>query len=60
VGHAVNFRTYKDSYKDKRYKFAPKEDLVIFENTHPAIIEVETFETAQHCRKTVRRTDKFG
>ena len=60
MGHTVNFRTYKDSYKDKQYKFAAKEDLVVFENTHPAIVDEETFETAQRCRKTIRRTDSLG
>ncbi len=60
MGHTVNFRTYKDSYKDKRSKFAPKEDWVIFENTHPSIVDSETWETAQRCRKTVRRTDSLG
>ena len=60
MGHTVNFRTYKDSYKDKRHKFAPKEDLLIFENTHPAIIDAETFEIAQRCRETVRRPDPMG
>lgn len=57
MGHTVNFRTYKDSYKDKQAKENPKENWVIFENTHPAIIDPETWETAQRCRKTVRRTD---
>ena len=28
MGHTVNFRTYKESYKDKRSKTTPKEDLV--------------------------------
>lgn len=60
MGHTVNFRTYKDSYKDKRYKFAPPEDWMIFENTHAAIVDRETWETAQRCRKTVRRTDSLG
>jgi len=60
MGHTVNFRTYKDSYKDKQAKEAPKEDWVIFENTHPAIVDSETWETAQRCRKTVRRTDSLG
>ena len=60
MGHTVNFRTYKDSYKDKQTKFAPPEDWVIFEGTHPAIIDRETWETAQRCRKTVRRTDSLG
>ena len=60
MGHTVNFRTYKDSYKDKRYKFTPPEDWLIFEDTHPAIIDRETWKTAQRCRKTVRRTDSLG
>ncbi|MDL2258165.1 recombinase family protein [Eubacteriales bacterium OttesenSCG-928-K08] len=60
MGHTVNFRTYKDSYKDKQTKHATPEDWVIFEDTHPAIIDRETWETAQRCRKTVRRTDSLG
>ncbi len=60
MGHTVNFRSYKDSYKDKRHKEAAKEDWLVFENTHPAIIDPETWETAQRCRKTVRRTDTLG
>jgi len=60
AGHTVNFRSYKDSYKDKRPKETPKEDWVIFENTHPAIVDQETWETAQRCRKIVRRTDSHG
>ncbi len=60
MGHTVNFRTYKDSYKDKQTKHAAKEDWMIFENTHPAIVDTETWETAQRCRKTVRRTDSLG
>lgn len=60
AGHTVNFRSYKDSYKDKHAKDTPKEDWVIFENTHPAIVDQEAWETAQRCRKTVRRTDTHG
>jgi hypothetical protein len=60
MGHTVNFRTYKDSYKDKRHKFTSKDDWTIFEDTHPAIIDRDTWETAQRCRKTVRRTDSLG
>ena len=60
MGHTVNFRTGKESYKDKHAKENPKEDWVIFENTHPAIVDQETWEIAQRCRKTVRRTDSHG
>lgn len=60
MGYTVNFRTYKESYKDKRVKMTPKEDLVIFENTQEAIIDKETWERVQTLRKTIRRTDSIG
>ena len=60
MGHTVNFRTTMESYKDKRPKINPKEDWMIFEDTHPAIVSLETWETAQKCRETVRRKDSHG
>jgi DNA invertase Pin-like site-specific DNA recombinase len=57
AGHTVNFRTSMESYKDKRAKDNPKDEWAIFENTHPAIIDQETWETAQRCRTITRRTD---
>ena len=60
MGHTVNFRTYKESYKDKRSRMTPKEDLVIFKNTQEAIIDKETWERVQSLRKTIRRTDTIG
>jgi DNA invertase Pin-like site-specific DNA recombinase len=59
-GHTVNFRKSKKSYKDKNHTRNPKEKWLIFEDTHPAIIDAETWETAQRCRKTIKRTDTFG
>ena len=59
-GATVNFRTTKESYKDKGSKENPVEDWVIFEDTHPAIFSPETWETAQKCRKTVRRKNTLG
>ena len=60
LGHTVNFRTYKDSYKDKKVKEAAPEDWAVFENTHPAIIDEQTFRTVQKCRETVRRKAPSG
>ena len=60
MGHTVNFRTTKESYKDKTSKENPKEEWAIFENIHPAIVDSETWETAQRCRKTVRKTNSHG
>ena len=60
MGHTVNFRSYKESYKDKRAKKTPKEDWVIFKNTQEAIVSEEMWNKVQELRKTVRRTDTVG
>ena len=59
MGHTVNFRTFKKSYRDKRMKNDP-EDWLIFENTHEAIVDPETWQLAQQVKRTVRRTDTTG
>ena len=60
MGHTVNFRTHKESYKDKRAVVHAPEDWLIFENTHEAIVDKETWELAQKLRKTPRRHDTTG
>jgi DNA invertase Pin-like site-specific DNA recombinase len=60
LGHTVNFRYSKPSYKDKYRIKNPQEDWVIFENTHEAIVDPETWQTAQKCRTVKRRTDTTG
>ena len=60
MGHTVNFRSHKVSYKDKNSVPNPKEDWLIFENTHEAIVDKETWELAQKLRKTPRRHDTIG
>ena len=59
MGHTVNFRSTKKSYKDKRMQNDP-DDWLIFENTHEAIIDPETWELAQKVRRTKRRKDSLG
>ena len=60
MGHTVNFRSHKQSYKDKNPVMNPKEDWMIFENTHEAIVDKETWELSQKLRKTPRRHDTLG
>lgn len=60
MGHTVNFRSHKQSYKDKNPIMNPKEEWLIFENTHEAIVDKETWELAQKLRKTPRRHDTLG
>ncbi len=55
TGATVNFRTGKESYKDRRRTKNPREEWKVFENTHPAIVDDETWNLAQHCRETKRR-----
>ncbi|WP_251545879.1 DUF4368 domain-containing protein [Pumilibacter intestinalis] len=60
LGHTVNFRTSKKSYKSKQIIFRPKEDWVVFENTHEAIIDQDTFDTVQRLRESKRRPARLG
>ena len=47
IGQTTNFKTFKPSYKSKRMIKNPPEKWVTFENTHPAIIDRETFRYVQ-------------
>lgn len=60
MGHTVNFRTVKESYKSKQVTKRPQEDWVIVENTHAPIVDPETWKLAQYTRRTVHRVDKTG
>ena len=57
MGDTVNFRSHKASYKDKHPVMNPKEEWLIFENTHEAIVERETWHLVQKLRETKRRHD---
>ena len=60
MGHTVNFRTSKKSYKDKREQKNDPSEWVIFENTHEAIVDPETWALAQHTKRAIHRTDTTG
>ena len=55
MGHTVNFKTSKKSYKAKRRIKNDPEQWKIFKDTHPAIVDEETWNLAQKCRQTKRR-----
>ena len=60
MGDMVNFRTTKKSYKSKlNIKNAP-EDMMIFPNSHEAIIDKDTWETVQKIRDGKRRKTPLG
>ena len=60
LGRTVNFKTYKKSYKSKKYIVNPRENWVVVENTQEAIIDQETFDIVQNLRKAKRRISDMG
>ena len=54
LGHTVNFKTRKH-FKDKKSHYVPEDEWTIFENTHEAIIDQQTFDLVQKIRGNVRR-----
>lgn len=60
LGHTVNFRTKKKSYKSKKKIELPPEDWVVFKNTQEAIIDQDTYDTVQRIRQNKRRPSKMG
>ncbi|MDE7360679.1 MAG: recombinase family protein [Oscillospiraceae bacterium] len=60
VGHTVNFKTHKKSYKNKKKMANPREEWMIFENTHEPIISQHDFDLVQEMRKNKRKIQKCG
>lgn len=56
----VNFKTYKKSYKSKKTLLNPEKKQLVFEGTHEAIIDRETWEKVQELRRHKRRPTKTG
>ena len=60
LGHTVNFKTYRKSYKQKKQMKNDPSEWMIFENTHEAIIEESVFEVVQRIRDGRRRLTPMG
>lgn len=60
MGDTVNFRTKKLSYKDKTAVRNDSDEIVVFTDTHEAIIDRKTWYMVQELRKTKRRINTEG
>ena len=60
LGHTVNGRTYRKSYKNKKQIKRDRSEWQIFESTHEAIIDQETFDIVQQLRDGRRRLTPIG
>lgn len=59
-GDTVNFRTTSKSFKLKKRIEKPQEEWQVFEDTHPAVIDRETFALVQELWQHRRRPTKSG
>ena len=60
LGHTVNFKHYKKSYKSKKSYNNPRENWAIFKNTQEAIIDQDTFDIVQQVRAGRRSLTDMG
>ena len=60
IGNTVNCKTKVKSFKVKKQIRLPKEEWLVFENTHEALISKADFETAQLILDGRNRPDKSG
>lgn len=60
LGHTVNFKTRKKSYKSKKTLHNPESEWKIFDNTHEAIWTEAIADAARLARQTRRRPTKMG
>ena len=60
LGHTINFKTYRKSYKNKKQMHNDPSEWQVFENTHEAIIDQETFDIVQRIRDGRRRLTPMG
>ena len=60
VGNTVNFKTTSKDYRTKKRVMNDEEKRKIFDDTHPAIIDANTFEVVQKIRQNKRRRTATG
>lgn len=56
MGHTVLGKTICENFKTKKRRKARPDELIIFENTHEAIVDEETWHLAQKLRRKTKRT----
>ncbi len=60
LGHTVNFKTTRKSFKCKKVIHNPEEKQMVFEQTHEAIISLELWDVVQKIREQRHRPTRTG
>lgn len=47
LGHTVSNKSHTKSFKNKKIVYVPSEDWIVVKNTHPALIDQQTFDLVQ-------------
>jgi DNA invertase Pin-like site-specific DNA recombinase len=55
MGHTVLGKTICENFKTKKRRKARPDELIIFENTHEAVVDAETWNLAQKLRRRTKR-----
>ena len=55
MGHTVLGKTICENYKTKKRRKAKPEELMIFRDTHEAIVDEETWQLAHRLKRTIRK-----
>lgn len=56
MGHTVLGKTICENFKTKKRRKATEDELIIFKNTHPAIVSEEMWHNAHRLKRKVKRT----
>ena len=59
IGNTLNMKYSTKSYKDRRKVEHPREDCMVIEGSHEALIDKETWEIVQRVRQNRRRPTKM-
>lgn len=59
IGDTVNFKTEKVSYKSNQTRLNTEDKQMVFEHTHEAIIDRETWERVQTLRRQRKRPNRY-
>lgn len=60
LGHTVLSKSVGESFKNKRRRVTDKDERIVYKNTHEPIIDQQTWDTAQKCRKHGRKRAASG
>jgi len=60
MGHTVLGKSISVSYKSKKRRKANPDELMVFKDTHPAIVDEETWNNAQRLKRKVKRSTTDG